>query len=121
MKCSPVDVFAPRHKLDVCQQPWSQQCWNLGYRATKAVSVGFWEPNPICRKGLGTSLLLWDDLSRLDFNQRAKGVKAALRPTGDPCSVPQPPLVGSSQVRCKRGLGTLALQPCPAVSEHAIE
>lgn len=35
--------------------------------------------------------------------------------------MPQPKAISTSQVRCKRDHGNLALQPCPAVCEHVIE
>lgn len=38
---------------------------------------------------------------------------AAPWPTGDLCWMPQPNIIGISQIRCKRDLGSLILQVCP--------
>lgn len=70
MKCSPAGVFAPRDPNWLCAS-------NPG-----ASNAGIWgteTPKLSPPKGWGP-LLIWDSLSRLDFNQRAgtEGVKAAL-------------------------------------------
>lgn len=85
-------------------------CWALGAQPNPAESVG-----DLCSSG--PACLGW-------ISTRELGVKVSKQPSNPPgllAVYPQPTLVGTSQERSKRGLGPLVLQPCLAVSEHAIE